>query len=96
MFKRIRSIATLGYAVALAVAAALVYVADHAFCAAREAIHAARRFAVSLLVGPQSIAAAGEVRTATYQKAKAREFTARIEKRERPIISGSWRMCPSC
>ena len=96
MFKRFRSIAFVGYAVVLAAAAAIVFVADQAVHAAFKACAVARHVALSLLFGPQEIHAGTDVRVATREKSQASEFIARIEKRERPTITSSWRMCPSC
>lgn len=34
-------------------------------------------------------------RAAVVPKVQARAFSTRIEKRERPVVTSSWRMCPS-
>ena len=45
-------------------------------------------FAIVARVGAESN---GPVR----ELVQAKSFTQRIEKRERPVLTGSWRMCPS-
>jgi hypothetical protein len=47
-----------------------------------------------LLTGPAPVAEAGEMKPRTYLLA-ARSFHQRLVKRERPVISQDWRMCPS-
>lgn len=36
------------------------------------------------------------VAKSTVHRVQAKAFVQRIEKRDRPVVTSSWRMCPSC
>lgn len=81
-------------AIALLACASLAVACFHAVA---DPIVAVCRYAKDVALNGFKLAGAepvGVVRP-TIQRVRAKAFTARIEKRERPVVTNSWRMCPS-
>lgn len=82
--------AAAGLALALATSAvhAIKHVAD-------TVITSCRAFKNMLVDNFMALAVTEPTATKTTGYPQAKAFKARIEKRERPVLTNSWRMCPS-
>jgi hypothetical protein len=93
-----RSLFTLAIACAISVAATVGCVMVDVGAAmvgfARAAYAATVELAKATFVGPQPMNQAADVLPAQHLVA-ARAFVQRLVKRDRPLLSAGWRMCPS-
>lgn len=74
---------------------ALVLASDYAHTALRYAYSVAGRMSRSLMSSLAEFSPAPLLEMPKVAFFRAKEFVQRIAKRERPILSSTWRMCPS-
>lgn len=91
-FTFLRSIAIAGL---LAVAASVVTRVEATGAVIVHALQVCRDWAVGALIGIVKAATQTMTGPRLMGFVKARAFVLRIAKRERPLFSASWRMCPS-
>lgn len=87
-----RTLRTLAVMAVLALVAAVDFVRDTAVAA----YTAAKRAAVFVFDLGMSLFATEPQPASLPRYHQMRQFRQRIERRERPVITASWRMCPSC
>jgi hypothetical protein len=87
-----KSLRTLAVMAVLALVAAVDFVRDTAFAT----YAAVKRAAVFVFDLGLSLVAAEPQPASTPQFHQMREYRQRQERREQPVITAAWRMCPSC
>lgn len=83
----------------LSLLAVCAIAATFAFDVAHQAVHAVyagcRAFKRLIVDSFQALATTQPGKSETVPFVRARAFVLRIAKRERPVVTASWRMCPS-
>ncbi len=92
MSRSFRGLISLAVVACIAFSATAVAAVSHM---ADTAIASCRAFKDRLVDGFMAFAAPETGKPETVPFARAKQFQARIEKRERPVVTGAWRMCPS-
>lgn len=92
MKRSFRGFISLALAACVAFSALAVASISHV---ADTAIASCRVFKNRLVDSFMALATPTQGQPETVPFARAKQFRARIEKRERPVVTGAWRMCPS-
>jgi len=92
MKKSFRGFLSLAFACAIAVGSLLVSSVAHV---AKTAYVTCRAFKNLLVDGFMAMATKQPAQPEAVAYVRAKEFVLRIAKRERPVVTQSWRMCPS-